>query len=242
MTRWRGWLVIVATVGAALLTARLGWWQLDRAAQKQALQAAIAARGAEPVLDGPAVLAPVGADPAVAAAQEHRRARVAGRWLADHTVHLDNRQMDGRPGFFVLGALQLDDGSVLLVQRGWRVRDFVDRSRLPPLPTPDGPVVIEGRLTRGPARLYEFDGAASGPIRQNLDLSSYARETGLALRPLLLLQTSPADDGLRRDWPAPAVDVHKHYGYAFQWFALCALILALHVWFRILRPRRQSRA
>jgi surfeit locus 1 family protein len=90
--------------------------------------------------------------------------------------------------------------------------------------------------------LYEFDGAGSGPIRQNLDLSDHARETGLALRPLLLLQTSPADDGLRRDWPAPAVDVHKHYGYAFQWFALCALTIVLHVWFRIIRPRRQPRA
>ena len=239
MTRWRGWILLAATVGGALLTARLGWWQLDRAAQKESLQTAIAARAEEPVLDGAAALA---TDEAAAEAQEHRRARVTGQWLAERTVHLDNRQMDGRPGFFVLTPLQLDDGSVLLVQRGWRPRDFVDRTRLPPLPAPEGVVALEGRLTRGPARLYEFEGADSGPIRQNLDLQSFARESGLALRPLLLLQTSPAGDGLRRDWPAPAVDVHKHYGYAFQWFALCALILALHVWFRILRPRRQSRA
>ncbi len=239
MTRWRAGLLLAATVGGVLLTARLGLWQLDRAAQKEALQAAIALRGTEPWLEGPAALARSTDE---AAAQEHRRARVAGRWVAAHTVHLDNRQMDGRPGFFVLTPLQLDDGSVLMVQRGWRPRDFVDRSRLPPVPTADGRVEIEGRLTRGPARLYEFDGADAGPIRQNLDLSSYARETGLPLRPLLLLQTSATDDGLRRDWPAPAVDVHKHYGYAFQWFALCALILALHVWFRILRPRRQHRA
>lgn len=239
MTRWRGWLLLAVTVAAALLTARLGLWQLDRAAQKEALQASIEARAGEPVLVGPAALA---ADAAAADAQVHRRARVAGRWLPERTVHLDNRQMDGRPGFFVLTPLQLDDGSVLMVQRGWRMRDFVDRTRLAPLPTPEGRVEIEGRLTRGPARLYEFDGAASGPIRQNLDLSEHARETGLPLRPVLLLQTSPADDGLRRDWPAPAVDVHKHYGYAFQWFALCALIIVLHVWFRIIRPRRQPRA
>lgn len=239
MTRWRGWLLLAITVAGALLTARLGLWQLDRAAQKEALQASIEARGQEPVLVGAAALA---TDAAAADAQVHRRARVGGRWLPEQTLHLDNRQMDGRPGFFVLTPLQLDDGSVLMVQRGWRPRDFVDRSRLAPLPTPEGQVEVEGRLTRGPARLYEFDGAGSGPIRQNLDLSDHARETGLALRPLLLLQTSPADDGLRRDWPAPAVDVHKHYGYAFQWFALCALIIVLHVWFRILRPRRQPRA
>jgi surfeit locus 1 family protein len=159
-------------------------------------------------------------------------------------VFLDNRQMNARVGFFVLTPLVLDDGSAVLVQRGWRGRDFIDRERLAPVPTPEGVVQVPGRLARAPARLYEFDGAASGPIRQNLDLEQFGRETGLALRPLTLLQTSSAtDDGLARDWPRPAAGLQKHYGYAFQWFALCALIGGLHVWFRILRPRlRHQRA
>jgi surfeit locus 1 family protein len=63
----------------------------------------------------------------------------------------------------------------------------------------------------------------------------------LRLRPVSLLQESPADDGLQRDWARPAADVHKHYGYAFQWFALCALIGGLYVWFRLLRPKLNSR-
>ena len=42
----------------------------------------------------------------------------------------------------------------------------------------------------------------------------------------------------RCQWPEPAADVQKHYGYAFQWFALCALILGLYVWFQLIRPRR----
>lgn len=237
MSAGRRWLLGAATLAAVALTARLGWWQLDRAAQKRALQAAIVAQEAAPLLDGAAALA---ADEAAAEAQQQRRARVLGQWLAPLTVFLDNRQLDGRPGFFVLTPLRLDDGSVLLVQRGWAPRDFVDRERLPPLPTPTGVVELQGRLTRGPARLYEFERSARGPIRQNLDLAAYARESGLALRPQLLLQTSPADDGLRLDWPEPTVDVHKHYGYAFQWFALCALIISLHVWYRIIRPRRAA--
>ena len=234
----RGLVLLAATLVGMAVTARLGVWQLDRAAEKTALQAALDAQGQ---------LAPVSAvelarDLGQAEAQVHRRAEVAGTWLPAQTVHLDNRQMEGRVGFYVLTPLRLDDGSVLLVQRGWRPRDFTDRARLAPLPTPEGRVVLAGRLARGPARLYEFADAVPGPIRQNLDLSAFARETGLPLRPLMLLQTSSADDGLLRDWPRPTADVHKHYGYAFQWFALCALILALHVWFRILRPRRQQPA
>jgi cytochrome oxidase assembly protein ShyY1 len=45
------------------------------------------------------------------------------------------------------------------------------------------------------------------------------------------------DDGLLRAWPAVAVDVGKHHGYAFQWFSLSALIVGLTLWFQFLRPR-----
>ncbi len=237
MRRWRAGLLLVATICGAVLTARLGLWQLERAAQTLALQSDIRARSDDPLLDGVAALAKTATQ---AQDQEHRRVRVSGRWRADDTVYLDNRQMAGRPGFFVLTPLMLDDGTAVLVQRGWRPRDFEDRTRLPPLPTPNERVTVEGRLARGAARLYEFDGTQGGAIRQNLDIAAFAAEKGLPLRPLLLLQSSPADDGLRRDWPAPAVDVQKHYGYAFQWFALCGLIIILHVWFRIIRPRRAT--
>ena len=227
--------LLMATLGALALTARLGFWQLDRADQKIQLQTALQQRGEMP----PLTLAELALTDAEAEAQTHRQATVLGTWLPQHTVHLDNRQMNGRVGFFVLTPLRLSDGTVMVVQRGWRPRDFQDRSRLAPVPTPEGTVDVTGRLARNPARLYEFEAAASGPIRQNLDLAAFATETGLRLRPVSLLQTSDsADDGLLRSWPLPAADVHKHYGYAFQWFALCALIAGLHVWFRILRPRR----
>jgi surfeit locus 1 family protein len=159
-------------------------------------------------------------------------------------VYLDNRQMDGRPGFFVLTPLLLDDGSAVLVQRGWLPRDFQDRSRVAALPTPDGVVELLGRIAPPPARLYEFDGNQAGPIRQNLDLGAFARETGLALRPLtLLLADSPAvaGDGLKRDWPAPAFGAAKNRGYAAQWFGLSALIVVLYVWFQLVQPRRRTR-
>jgi surfeit locus 1 family protein len=67
-------------------------------------------------------------------ARMHRRVSLRGRWLEQHTVYLDNRQMDGKPGFYLLTPLQLDGmpGSVVLVQRGWLQRNFIDRSqRLP---------------------------------------------------------------------------------------------------------------
>ena len=110
--------------------------------------------------------------------------------------------------------------------------------------TPSGTVHIEGRIAPSVARLYEFDAAASGPIRQNLDIASFASESGLALRPLVIVQLdggTPPDDGLQRQWMPAVLDVSKHHGYAFQWFALNALITGLYVWFQLLRPRRPPR-
>jgi surfeit locus 1 family protein len=131
----------------------------------------------------------------------------------------------------------------VLVQRGWVARDALERTRLPDVTTHDREVTLEGRIAPPPARLYELSPQDSGRIRQNLDLDSFARETGLALAPLSVLQTAPAapvdDVTLRRDWPLPASGVAKHHGYAFQWFSLSALVFILYVWFQFIQPRRQ---
>jgi len=239
--RRRAAIVLLATlVGVAAMT-RLGFWQLDRAAQKIAIQAQIDARRDL----APLHAAELARSAAAAEPQHYRRAVLRGRWLSKRTVFLDNRQMNGAVGFLVVTPLQLDGSAEgVIIQRGWAPRDFVDRTSLPTLPTPTGEVEIDGLIAPPPARLYEFSRDESGPIRQNLDLEGYARETGLALLPLSVLQSdsaATAGDGLRRLWAPPALDVSKHYGYAFQWFALAALMAGLYVWFQLVRPARRRR-
>lgn len=233
--RGRRLVVLLVTIAGMALTARLGAWQLDRAAQKLALQHDIDERAKLPVL---------AAGDLGASAQSllHRRVALHGRWLENATVYLDNRQMNGRPGFFVVTPLVIQGGEAVAVQRGWLPRDVNDRTRLPAVATPPGEVEVRGRIAPPPARLYEFEGAASGAIRQNLDLAAYAGEIGVRLPPLSVMQEEGPEDGLARQWLRPAVDVQKHYGYASQWFALCALMAGLYVWFQLLRPRLRRSA
>ncbi|MDH4059613.1 MAG: SURF1 family protein [Aquincola sp.] len=236
--RLRFAIVSAAALVAAVVTARLGLWQLDRAAQKISLQASIDERARLPALSASAALAGRPEDVI------QRAVQLVGQWSGAHTVWLDNRQMDGRAGFFVVTPLRLPDGRAVLVQRGWAARDGQERTRLPSLSTPAGVVDVHGRIAPPPARLYEFEPAASGPIRQNLDLDAFARETGLSLVPWSVLQSDPVtpDDGLRRDWPAPQTGVAKHQGYAFQWFGLSTLVVILYVWFQLIQPRRRPAA
>jgi surfeit locus 1 family protein len=236
--RGRRLIVLLAALAAAALTARLGFWQLDRAAQKLALQAAQDERRTLP----PLAQTELARAEAAARAQHHRAVRLRGRWAAQATVYLDNRQMNGRPGFYVITPLVLDDGSAVAVQRGWLPRDAQERTRIARHETSLDEIEVQGRVAPPPARLYDFDGTEAGTIRQNLDLVPWGQQHRLLLRPLSVVQegTLPPD-GLLRQWPQPAAGVERHHGYAFQWFALSALVITLYVWFQLIRPRRRQR-
>jgi surfeit locus 1 family protein len=242
--RGRFWVVTVAALLTVALTFSLGQWQLRRAAQKAALQASLDQKSQVAPL-GNAQLAGLAAlNPPALAALSDRRVDITGQWQAAQTVYLDNRPMNGRPGFWVMTPLLLSGtDKVVLVQRGWIPRDFVDRSRLAPVETSAQEVRLQGRMAPAPAKLYAFKGADTGLIRQNLDIGVLAAETGLPLLPVLVLQTGPASEGLQREWAAPNTGIDKHHGYAFQWFGLSALVLGLYVWFQWVVPlRRRSKA
>ena len=233
----RFWVVALATLITMSITASLGFWQLDRARQKIELQERMDARSTLPALDASTLAALSPLDEAV-----HRRVDLRGEWVPNATFFLDNRQMQGRTGFFVVTPLWLQGSEqTILVQRGWVPRDFQDRTRVPEVPTPKGVVQISGRLALAPGKLYELGGASVGPIRQNIDLAALAAELKLPLMPLSVVQTDGPDDGLLRDWPVVNTGVHKHHGYAFQWFGLCTLAGSLFVWFQIISPRRRPR-
>ena len=230
----RFWILTVAALVVAGTTFSLGQWQLRRAAQKEALQAAVDSRSRLPELDVRSLLAGRNL-----ADDIHRPATLKGSWRAEHTVYLDNRPMSGKTGFVVVTPLVLEGTSqAILVQRGWVPRNFADRTRLPDVSTPAGPVSVQGRVAPPPSRLYEFQGSESGRIRQNLDLPAFRAQTGLPLLDVSLLQTGAPGDGLLREWAAPSLGVDKHYGYAFQWFGLCGLVVLLYGWFQLFLPFR----
>ena len=233
----RFWLITIAAGLAIALTIGLGRWQLSRAAEKEALAAAMASQSSQPPLSG-LELAGRADRPQVM----HRPVVLHGRWLPEHTVFLDNRQMNAKPGLFVVTPLALTDSSaVVLVQRGWVQRNFLDRSSLPVLDTPSGTVTVIGRIAPPPSKLYELGDQQAGRIRQNLDMTAFAQESGLSLLPVSVQQVGALADGLQRDWSRPATGVDKHYGYAAQWFGLSGLFAILYVWFQIVKkfkPRR----
>ncbi|RKP49238.1 SURF1 family protein [Trinickia fusca] len=203
------------------VTIRLGFWQRDRAHQKEALQAQI-----ERYEHAPSQT--VTAAPVSLGSIEYHRVRAHGRFMPEQVVYLDNRPYQDQPGFYVVMPFKLDDGGYVLVNRGWLPRNVDERTAIAPYATPAGDVTIEGIARADASRAYEIGTGGSAPhqrIRQNLDVGAYATELGLPLQPFVIQQTSDDGDKLVRDWPAPTMGVERNYGYMLQWWGMAAAAL-----------------
>src|SRR5690606_28900045 len=124
-------LVIFAILLLPLLV-WLGFWQLERAAEKTAILTELAERRALPALEASQIKAPplTNEEPD----WRHRQVRLLGRYHPTLQWLLDNRIHEGRPGYEVLTAFELDAGQGwILVNRGWLPAPL-ERSQLPELP------------------------------------------------------------------------------------------------------------
>ncbi|HEX5806120.1 MAG TPA: SURF1 family protein [Macromonas sp.] len=237
------WVITLATLLGCWATASLGQWQLGRAAQKEAHARQLLTRGQMPPLGWLDLQAQ--AQGSNAAALFERRVRLSGHWLAAAPIYLDNRPLNGRAGYWVLMPFKPQDAAApaLLVVRGWAPRQADLRGAVPVLPAESGVVLLEGQLAAAPSKLYELGPDSTGQVRQNVDLAALAQEWATPLLPVAVWQTGATGlpQGWSREWPVPNADVHKHYGYAVQWFGLCALMVMLYVWFQFIAPRRSGR-
>lgn len=206
------------------VTIRLGFWQRDRAHQKEALQAQIEHYEAAPPQT-------VGVAQLPLQDVEFHRVRATGTFMPNLVVYLDNRPYNEQPGFYVVMPLKLQGGGYVLVNRGWLPRNFAERTEIAPYDTPSGTVTVVGIGRADATRVMQLgasDTASRDKIRQNLDVASYAAETGLPLQSFVIEQTgfAPAlKDGLVRDWPQPTTGVETNYGYMLQWWGMAAAAL-----------------
>ena len=228
--RGRFWPALATIIGVGIAVA-LGNWQLDRGAQKRALKAQADTLAAQPPIH-------VGSDALPVEGIALRRLEARGVFEPQHAVFIDNRIHRGVPGYHVVMPLKIDGSERrVLVNRGWVARPRL-RSELPAVKTPASPVSVTGTATVPQRGAFErMDTIVEGRIVQNLTIDRYTQMTPMAVQGFVLRQDSALDDGLVRDWPAPDFGIEKHYGYAFQWFALAATLTAFYAYTQ-LRPGR----
>ncbi|MDF0751405.1 SURF1 family protein [Marinobacter sp. 71-i] len=213
---WR--LLVLAGFFLPLLVG-LGIWQLERAGEKQARleqwqrQAGNLSWPEQQAL-GIATGQPV---------------TVTGRY-SEVSWLLDNRTRDGAAGYEVLTLFFPEQGSPVVVNRGW-VQAPRRRDQLPDISQPTGTLRVEGRLSEFPEPpvLKTVPPDAGGWPKRTQSLShAQALEIQNDIAGLVLRLSGPEQPGAyRADWAPDRMGPQTHYGYALQWFSLAVALVIL---------------
>lgn len=218
-------LLVVALVAIMLSLAN---WQWQRYQQRVAFNKTLIERVESPIQ----LLSDVLAKYPVASDAEWRSVEVVGTFLQDHDVRVVNVSQGGRAGFDPVTPLQLSDGRLILVNRGFiPLGASVKRA-------PSGVVTLQGRLRASSAkRLGAISDASTGVLSeiQRIDITRLAQQMPSPLVNVYveMQSSSPADDPSLSRIAEPTFDTGSHLSYVGQWilFSLCAL----GGWFAIVR-------
>lgn len=217
---------IVLTLAGVALFLRLGFWQLDRAADKQALldQAAAGEESTVAATVASADMLP-----------RYQRVSLRGRYDSRRQILLDNMYSSmGRAGYRVLTPFALERGGWILIDRGW-IAPGATRKDLPAIAVSEELQTITGRLDelRQPGmRMGEQDALGEGWPRP-LHFPTHAQlervlDRVLAQR-VVLLDPNQSDGYERATRLLAHVDPGRHIGYAVQWFAFACVAFIIFI-------------
>ncbi len=239
--RPRLWPSLITALALAVLLA-MGTWQLERLEWKRGLIAEMTQRMA-----GPAIALPP--PPVDAAALRYRPIRLKGRFRHDRELYLEARSHRGRAGLHLVTPLALDDGRVVLIDRGW-----VPPERRRPETRPEsqiggqiggqvagqvaGYVSLTAYLWTGGWKGYDFLRPENDPLGNAwvwMDLPRMAESLrlgglgGIASGYYLVADAAPNPGGLPIG-RAPGVELpNDHLGYAITWYALALVLLVIYL-------------
>ena len=135
--KWIGFHLLCVAVIVAMIN--LGFWQLRRLDEKRSFNERVRATANQPIAPFQEVVGSTGDD---LTAIEYRRVEVTGRYL-DREFEIVNVSQDGTSGHDQVLVMQLDDGTLLVVNRGFTA----GASDFPSVPS--GEVTLIGRIRRG---------------------------------------------------------------------------------------------
>jgi len=217
--RWLAFHLLVVVGIIAMVN--LGFWQLRRLDERQARNAAVASRVDLPPAPLDDVLVP-GADPGEL---EWRPVTAAGTYLRDEQVLVVNRSQNGLAGEIVVTPLELADGRILLVSRGFVPLD----GDVPEAPS--GPVEVTGRLKPTQERSTGgLSDAATGDLTeaQRVDIPRLTPQLPGEPVPMYVELTSsrPAEPTpYPQPLTLPELGDGPHLSYAVQWFIFSAAVV-----------------
>jgi cytochrome oxidase assembly protein ShyY1 len=220
------WQLTLLVVLFLPLLFRLGFWQLERAEEKQQLlsvyqqQRKLPARKVEFVETS-------------AELSDYQSLIISGQYDSEHYWLLDNKPRGGKVGYEVVMPLWTGQ-QWILVNRGWVAAPRL-REQLPTIETPVEFIMIQGYFYSSSKNALlthsESDLAQAWPKRVlKIDISSVEKALNKQVFPTILRIEADNPSALITDWPVINTLPEKHQAYAVQWFAMAIALIFLYVW------------
>ena len=226
--------IAVFLVGLALLLT-LGAWQLTRGLEKKDLETKLAERGGQYTL--------IDSKPETWRGIDHQLVELEGEWILDKYFLLANRVHQGQVGYEVYQPFRLTDDSYIMVNRGWVSQQ--ESKALVGESVGDGKHQIKGHLyipqagfTLGPAMMNEDKIGHHWPkVMQYFDQAAISEALSYNVSSPVLVVDEASPASLVRIYQPTVMGSNRHFGYAFQWWALALTLVVFGlIW------RNQSRA
>lgn len=224
--RWLGYLAVAIVF--AIVCSGFGVWQFARRAEARAeIDRIVANYDAEPQPIESLL-------PELDSFEESQKwapVEVTGRYLTEAQLLARNRPLGGQPGFEVLVPFLLENGEIVIIDRGWvptgREQDSPD---VVPA-APEGTVTVVARLQGGeptlPGRTApqgQIPSIQLEEIAADLDRPVYTGAYGL------LAEESPAPAERPIAEGRPELDEGPHLSYALQWFVFALMGFVFYIY------------
>ena len=216
------WLTVFA-FPALLVLVGLGVWQVQRLAWKDAMLADLAAKQTAAAMD----IATLDRNDQAGENIDYLPVAFSGTYVGSKELRL-YWVHEGEAGWRLTVPVQLSDGSVVLLDRGFVTQSVLDR-----LIPPSGPVNITGRALREKAQgVFTPDNEPANNVWYWRDVAAMAQALGVnpaRVKPYVILADRSGGD---ESWPlalaTPPRIENRHLGYAITWFGLAACLVGVY--------------
>lgn len=216
------WLMFLLALAGFTFFLKLGFWQLQRAAEKQTLlntyhnrqKSAATNWESEDILP-----------------KNYSRINVSG-FFYPQQLFLDNQHYQHQFGYNALSALALSNGYLVIIDRGWIAGD-PSRVRFPKVTAPTQKVKLSGTVY-WPTKQWIL-----GPIIEKKSNTLYLLERfdnnilsqvlQKKVYPFIIRLDAESPYGFRRHWEVVSMPPQRHKAYALQWFVMASLVIILFI-------------
>jgi surfeit locus 1 family protein len=208
----------------------LGFWQIDRADQKNVLNSNYTDRQQEAiiVLDKNNVIDEK-------SSLLWRKVEFEGSFINKQNIILDNQIFNQIAGFNIITPFKIKGSdSLVLVNRGWHP-NLKNREMLPIINEISGERILQGHIASFPVSGIKLgknniETLNSQIFRfQRLDAAELNYFFSAKIMPYMIYLDPIIDKELYGNFKLPAPDSQKNYGYAFQWFAFAITLLIIFI-------------